>query len=101
MLPVATPPNAIVFAAGKMNQVDMVSEYNFAFLRSIYTNYLHELFQMKAGFFMNIICVFTICLLTVSYGSFMFGFEEFPDWALPKIMNDTMTTMFPHSNHTM
>ncbi|XP_046438107.1 solute carrier family 13 member 5-like isoform X1 [Daphnia pulex] len=80
MLPVATPPNAIVFAAGKMNQVDM----------------------MKTGFFMNIICVFTICVLTVSYGSFMFGFEKFPEWALTKlIMNDTMTQMILRSNHTL
>ncbi len=50
---------------------------------------------------MNIICVFTICVLTVSFGSFMFGFEKFPEWALPKLMNDTMTEMILHSNHTL
>lgn len=51
---------------------------------------------------MNILCVFTICVLTVSYGSFMFGFEKFPEWALPKlIMNDTMTQMILRSNHTL
>ncbi|KAI9557042.1 hypothetical protein GHT06_016839 [Daphnia sinensis] len=78
MLPVATPPNAIVFAAGKMNPIDM----------------------MKAGFFMNIICVFTICVLTTSFGSLIFGFNEFPDWALPKISNDTLVTMSLISNYT-
>lgn len=78
MLPVATPPNAIVFAAGKMNPVDM----------------------MKAGFFMNIICVFTICVLTTSFGSVIFGFNEFPDWAIPKIPNDTMVTVSLISNYT-
>jgi di/tricarboxylate transporter len=31
MLPVATPPNAIVFAAGKMNPVDMVTKMCFQF----------------------------------------------------------------------
>ncbi|XP_057373828.1 Na(+)/citrate cotransporter-like isoform X2 [Daphnia carinata] len=78
MLPVATPPNAIVFAAGKMNPVDMV----------------------KAGLLMNIVCVVVICLLMASFGSFIFGFDEFPDWALPQVKNATMTTLSQFSNCT-
>jgi hypothetical protein len=53
---------------------------------------------MKAGFFMNIICVFSICVLTVSYGTFMFGFHEFPEWALP--INDTMIIASLHENNS-
>lgn len=98
MLPVATPPNAIVFAAGKMNPVDMVTS------KVIYSRPSHKkaqcLLQMKAGFFMNIICVFTICVLTTSFGSVIFGFNEFPDWAIPKIPNDTMVTVSLISNYT-
>lgn len=43
MLPVATPPNAIVFGTGKIRQRDMI----------------------KAGFWLNIICVFVIA--TIGY----------------------------------
>ena len=60
MLPVATPPNAIVFAAAKMNPIDMV----------------------KAGFLMNIICVMVICTLMITYGNFIFDFNTFPEWAM-------------------
>lgn len=78
MLPVATPPNAIVFAAGRMNPTDMV----------------------KAGLLMNIVCVVVICVLMASFGSFMFGFDEFPDWAVPQVKNATMTTLSQFSNCT-
>ncbi|KZS20753.1 Solute carrier family 13 member 4 [Daphnia magna] len=78
MLPVATPPNAIVFAAGRMNPIDMV----------------------KAGLLMNIVCVVVICVLMASFGSFMFGFDEFPDWAVPQVKNATMTTLSQFSNCT-
>ncbi|KAI9557048.1 hypothetical protein GHT06_016845 [Daphnia sinensis] len=78
MLPVATPPNAIVFAAGKMNPVDMV----------------------KAGLLMNVVCVVVICVLMASFGSFIFGFDEFPDWAVPQVKNATMTTLSQFSNCT-
>ncbi|EFX74310.1 hypothetical protein DAPPUDRAFT_307380 [Daphnia pulex] len=76
MLPVATPPNAIVFAAGRMNTVDMV----------------------KAGFFMNIMCVVVICLMMVSFGGLIFQFDgSLPDWAvptLPNVTNETMQSFF-------
>ncbi|XP_046644937.1 solute carrier family 13 member 5-like isoform X4 [Daphnia pulicaria] len=73
MLPVATPPNAIVFAAGRMNTVDMV----------------------KAGFFMNIMCVVVICLMMVSFGGLIFQFDgSLPDWAVPNVTNETMQSFF-------
>ena len=43
MLPVATPPNAIVFGTGEVRQSDMV----------------------KAGFILNIVCIFVIA--TIGY----------------------------------
>jgi len=60
MLPVATPPNAIVFAAAKMRPADMI----------------------KAGFFMNIICVFVICTMMITYGNTMFDVYNLPSWAI-------------------
>ncbi|XP_046440679.1 solute carrier family 13 member 5-like [Daphnia pulex] len=64
MLPVATPPNAIVFSAAKMNPVEM----------------------MKAGWFMNLVCVVVICVLMETWGSVIFNSNEFPAWA-----NTTLT----------
>lgn len=43
MLPVATPPNAIVFGTGEVRQSDMI----------------------KAGFILNIVCIFVIA--TIGY----------------------------------
>merc|ERR1719150_537460 len=59
MLPVATAPNAIVFGASTMKTGDM----------------------MKAGLFMNIACVLTTSVAINTYGSLMFGLDEFPAWA--------------------
>jgi sodium-dependent dicarboxylate transporter 2/3/5 len=52
MMPVATPPNAIVFGSGEIKIKDMV----------------------KAGFMMNIIAVLLITLLTMTLGSWVFGY---------------------------
>jgi sodium-dependent dicarboxylate transporter 2/3/5 len=52
MMPVATPPNAIVFGSGEIKIKDMV----------------------KAGFVMNIIAVVLITLLTMTLGSWVFGY---------------------------
>jgi sodium-dependent dicarboxylate transporter 2/3/5 len=59
MLPVATAPNAIVFGASTMGTGDM----------------------MKAGIFMNFVCVLTTSVAINTYGSLMFGLDEFPSWA--------------------
>eukprot|EP00112_Aurelia_sp_Birch-Aquarium-sp1_P007095 Seg1775.1 transcript_id=Seg1775.1/GoldUCD/mRNA.D3Y31 product="Solute carrier family 13 member 3" protein_id=Seg1775.1/GoldUCD/D3Y31 len=60
MLPVATPPNAIVFATGRLTIPDMV----------------------KAGFGMNIIGIIVVTLSINTYGMTYFGLDKFPSWAL-------------------
>uniref|UniRef100_A0A8C5L0L3 Solute carrier family 13 (sodium-dependent citrate transporter), member 5 n=1 Tax=Jaculus jaculus TaxID=51337 RepID=A0A8C5L0L3_JACJA len=62
MLPVATPPNAIVFAYGHLKVSDMI----------------------KTGAVMNIIGVLCVFLSVNTWGRVMFDLDHFPDWA-----NDT------------
>ncbi|KAM6164085.1 Na(+)/citrate cotransporter isoform 2-T2 [Rhynchocyon petersi] len=59
MLPVATPPNAIVFAYGHLKVSDMV----------------------KTGLMMNIIGVFCVFLAVNTWGRVIFELDHFPDWA--------------------
>ena len=61
MMPVATPPNAIVFGSGRVKIGDMV----------------------KAGFFINIIGVIVISLLFYFLGTAVFSIDPGvqPDWA--------------------
>ncbi|XP_075415307.1 Na(+)/citrate cotransporter isoform X2 [Tenrec ecaudatus] len=59
MLPVATPPNAIVFAYGHLKVSDMV----------------------KTGLLMNIIGVFCVFLAINTWGRVLFNLDQFPDWA--------------------
>ncbi|XP_059143658.1 Na(+)/citrate cotransporter-like [Physella acuta] len=56
MLPVATPPNAIVFAGGTVRVVDMVS----------------------SGFFFSIICVPILVFATATWGNAFFHFDQVP-----------------------
>ncbi|XP_068207432.1 solute carrier family 13 member 2-like [Palaemon carinicauda] len=58
MLPVATPPNAIVFDAAQMRTFDM----------------------MKAGVVMNIICVIVITIMINVIGIPMFDLHNMPSW---------------------
>ncbi|XP_015773286.1 PREDICTED: solute carrier family 13 member 5-like [Acropora digitifera] len=58
MLPVATPPNAIVFSGGHLKVKDMA----------------------KAGLGMNIIAVTVLLVCVNSYGVVMFDLRNFPDW---------------------
>ncbi|EDO42123.1 predicted protein, partial [Nematostella vectensis] len=58
MLPVATPPNAIVFAGGELRVSDMA----------------------KAGIGMNILGVAILLLCVHTYGMTMFGLDTFPSW---------------------
>ncbi|XP_078363152.1 Na(+)/citrate cotransporter-like isoform X1 [Oculina patagonica] len=59
MLPVATPPNAIVFAGGHLKVKDMA----------------------KVGFGMNILAVTVLVICVHAYGVPMFDLNNFPDWA--------------------
>lgn len=52
MMPVATPPNAIVFGSGEIKIKEMI----------------------KAGFAMNVLAILLITLLTMTVGSALFGF---------------------------
>lgn len=62
MLPVATPPNTVVFASGRLRVFDMV----------------------KAGVLLNISSVIVISLLVYLIGSVLFSLQIFPDWAFIK-----------------
>ncbi|XP_042342655.1 solute carrier family 13 member 5 [Plectropomus leopardus] len=59
MLPVATPPNAIVFSYGYLKVADMA----------------------KTGIVMNIIGIICITLAINSWGKAMFDLDSFPSWA--------------------
>ncbi|XP_071621728.1 solute carrier family 13 member 2 [Heliangelus exortis] len=59
MLPVATPPNAIVFSSGQLRVIDMA----------------------KAGFVLNILGVLTITLAIHTWPSPVFELQTFPSWA--------------------
>ncbi len=62
MLPVATPPNAIVFGSNKITVIQMA----------------------KTGFMLNIVGVMVITLITYFWGSWVFGIEPnvMPSWAV-------------------
>ena len=55
MFPVATPSNAIVFAAGDITILDMI----------------------KTGSFLNFSCVFVFFFLNITYGSALFGYDNY------------------------
>ncbi|KAJ3589026.1 hypothetical protein NHX12_009874 [Muraenolepis orangiensis] len=59
MLPVATPPNAIVFSSGYLNVADMA----------------------KTGIVMNILGILCITLAINSWGRLIFDLDTFPAWA--------------------
>ena len=61
MIPIATPPNAIVFGTGRLTMLHM----------------------MKTGFFINIVAIIIISLITINWGTVIFDIDlnVFPDWA--------------------
>ncbi|NQV16573.1 DASS family sodium-coupled anion symporter [bacterium] len=61
MMPVATPPNAIVFGSGRVKIAEMA----------------------KAGFFINIIGIIIVTVYFYAIGAFLMGIDPgvFPDWA--------------------
>ncbi len=60
MMPISTPPNAIVFGSGKIQMTDM----------------------MKVGFWINLVGAFVLTLWIYYYASYVFGidFGELPVW---------------------
>ncbi|XP_061183246.1 Na(+)/citrate cotransporter-like [Saccostrea echinata] len=69
MLPVATPPNAIVFATGHLTVKDMA----------------------KAGFFLNFICIGVLALGTNLWGEAYFKLSELPSGFNKTSLNTTQT----------
>jgi sodium-dependent dicarboxylate transporter 2/3/5 len=61
MMPVATPPNAIVFASGKLHIMDMI----------------------KTGFILNLCAIVLITLVCWMLGPLVFGIDvsAMPGWA--------------------
>ncbi|MFC1702694.1 anion permease, partial [Pseudomonadota bacterium] len=61
MLPVATPPNAIIFGTGRLRIMDMV----------------------KTGVLLNMIAVLITTLVTYFWGTLVFKIDvhSFPEWA--------------------
>ena len=59
MLPIATPPNTVVYASGKVTFGDM----------------------MKAGFALNLIGVLTVTSFTFISGNIFEGITSYPPWA--------------------
>eukprot|EP00064_Thunnus_orientalis_P000330 superscaffoldBa00000016_g330 len=68
MLPVATPPNAIVFSYGYLKVADMITA-------------IPLLHQASTGIIMNIIGILCITLAINSWGKAMFDLDSFPAWA--------------------
>jgi sodium-dependent dicarboxylate transporter 2/3/5 len=62
MLPVATPPNAIIFGTNRIRVIDMV----------------------KTGFLLNMLSVIIITLVMYFWGTEVFGIDPsvFPEWAI-------------------
>ncbi|XP_070763059.1 solute carrier family 13 member 1 [Enoplosus armatus] len=60
LLPVSNPPNAVVFAYGHINIMDMV----------------------KAGLGVNVIGVLAVLLAVATWGVPLFSLNTYPDWAL-------------------
>ncbi len=63
MLPVATPPNAIIFGTNRIRITDMI----------------------KAGLLLDAVSIFIITLVMYFWGTIIFGIDltVFPDWAVP------------------
>lgn len=59
MLPVATPPNTVIFASERVRISQMAS----------------------TGILLNITSTVVICLLVYTLGAFIFGIDVFPEWA--------------------
>ncbi|WP_142785355.1 SLC13 family permease [Changchengzhania lutea] len=67
MLPIATPPNAIVFGTGKLKMAQMI----------------------KTGLFINLFAIIIITILTLTWGALIFDIDPrvFPEWANQAVTN--------------
>jgi|FLOH01.1.fsa_nt_gi solute carrier family 13 (sodium-dependent dicarboxylate transporter), member 2/3/5 len=67
MLPIATPPNVIVFGTGKLTMLHM----------------------MRTGFFINLMAIIVITVLTMIWGTIIFDIDPnvFPDWATKVVVS--------------
>ena len=61
MLPVATPPNTIIFSGGKIKTIEMA----------------------KSGFLLNILGAIIVSIIVYYLGNIIFDFDTFPTWANP------------------
>jgi len=65
MMPVATPPNAVVFGSGRIKIIEMI----------------------KAGIIINIVGIIVATLIFYFFGRFLFSIDlgVFPEWAMPNL----------------
>ena len=67
ILPVSTPPNAIVYTAGRLAIKDMLG----------------------VGAILNLLCISTTILSLHSHGQLMLSLNTFPDWANASLVEDS------------
>ena len=71
MLPVSTPPNAIVYTAGGLTIRDMLG----------------------VGAILNLLCIVTTILALHSHGNLMFSLNTFPDWANTTVVDGSSSSL--------
>jgi sodium-dependent dicarboxylate transporter 2/3/5 len=93
-LPMATPPNLLAFATGKITMVrpflpTMDRSFTLSPTHSalfLLTNSFAQVEMVKTGFFINIaaVVVSTLASFTIFPAVLGFNVNDFPAWALPK-----------------
>lgn len=71
MLPVATPPNALIFEAISIKQP------------------MRTLDMIKPGLAMNVLCIGVQLALVNTWGVYIFNLNEFPQWAQASLNGTT------------